>query len=183
MFARGRGVPQDYHEAMKWYRLAAEAGDAAGEYNLGYMYDEGHGVTPDPAEALKWYRLAADKGYATAQSNLGLMYAMGRGVPRDDAEAVRCFRRAAEAGLGAAQFNLAGMYFKGNGVPQDPVLAYMWCDLAVAHADGAEKSTKYAAGRDQIGARLNPAQLAQAQRLAREWKPKASAPAGAEHRP
>ena len=69
-----QGVPQDYAEAVKWYRLAAEQGDAVAQYNLGVMYDNGQGVPQDYAEAVKWYRLAAEQGYAHAQRNLGVMY-------------------------------------------------------------------------------------------------------------
>ena len=67
------GVPQNYAEALKWYRLAADQGDASAQYNLGVMYDNGQGVPQNYAEALKWYRLAADQGNASAQHSLGLM--------------------------------------------------------------------------------------------------------------
>ena len=83
MYDNGEGVPQDYAEAVKWYRLAAEQGDALAQNNLGAMYDNGEGVPQDYAEAVKWYRLAAEQGYALAQNNLGLMYEDGHGVPRD----------------------------------------------------------------------------------------------------
>ena len=77
------GVPQDYKEAVKWYRLAAEQGDATAQYNLGIMYDNGQGVPQDYKEAIKWYRLAAEQGNAKAQYNLGAMYDNGEGVPQD----------------------------------------------------------------------------------------------------
>ena len=64
---------------MKWYRLAADQGDAGAQYNLGVMYDNGQGVPQNYAEAVKWYRLAADQGDASAQYNLGVMYDNGRG--------------------------------------------------------------------------------------------------------
>ena len=82
MYANGKGIPQDYREALKWYRLAADQGDADAQLNLGGMYARGEGVPQDYREALKWYRLAADQGHADAQSNLGGMYYEGRGVPR-----------------------------------------------------------------------------------------------------
>ena len=66
----GQGVPQDYAEAVKWYRLAAEQGYAAAQYNLGVMYDNGQGVPQDYAEAVKWYRLAAEQGDAMLNSIL-----------------------------------------------------------------------------------------------------------------
>ena len=70
----GEGVPQDYAEAVKWYRLAAEQGYAAAQFNLGVGYANGEGVPQDYAEAVKWYRLAAEQGYAAAQYNLGVMH-------------------------------------------------------------------------------------------------------------
>ena len=45
------GVPQNYAEAVKWYRLAADQGDASAQFNLGVMYDKGQGVPQDYAEA------------------------------------------------------------------------------------------------------------------------------------
>ena len=98
MYDNGEGVPQDNAEAVKWYRLAAEQGDADAQFNLGRMYDNGEGVPQDYAEAVKWYRLAAEQGDADAQFNLGLMYEKARVVPQDYAEAVKWYRLAAEQG-------------------------------------------------------------------------------------
>ena len=77
MYATGRGVLKDEAEAVRWYRLAADQGDADAQLNLGVMYDNGRGVLKDEAEAVRWYRLAADQGDAAAQFNLGNMYAKG----------------------------------------------------------------------------------------------------------
>ena len=84
MYSNGNGVPQDYAEAVKWYRLAAEQGDANAQYNLGVMYHKGKGVPQDYAEAVKWYRLAAKQGVAEAQGNLGIMHREGKGVPQNN---------------------------------------------------------------------------------------------------
>ena len=67
---------------MKWYRLAAEQGNASAQYNLGVRYANGEGVPQDDAEAVKWYRLAAEQGDASAQYNLGVRHANGEGVPQ-----------------------------------------------------------------------------------------------------
>jgi len=80
----GLGVPQDYKEAVKWYRLAADQGHADAQFNLGYMYDRGYGVLQDYKEAVNWYRLAAEQGVKYAHTSLGLMYANGNGVLQDD---------------------------------------------------------------------------------------------------
>ena len=62
MYANGRGVLKDDAEAVRWYRLAADQGDATAKSNLGFMYTNGRGVLKDDAEAMRWYRLAADSG-------------------------------------------------------------------------------------------------------------------------
>ena len=48
----GDGVPQDYAEAVKWYRLAADQGEARAQHNLGMMYYKGEGVPQDVVEAV-----------------------------------------------------------------------------------------------------------------------------------
>ena len=63
----GEGVPQNYTEAAKWYRKAAEQGYAEAQFNLGTLYDEGRGVPQDYAEAAKWYRKAKDQGVASTK--------------------------------------------------------------------------------------------------------------------
>src|SRR6185503_3714290 len=61
----------DSHEALMWYRKAAEQGDAWAQYNLGLMYYFGQSIPQDYQEALKWYRQVAERGFARAQYNLG----------------------------------------------------------------------------------------------------------------
>jgi TPR repeat protein len=115
-YAKGEGVPQNYKEAVKWYRLAAEQGYAYAQALLGACYDEGHGVLQDYKEAVKWYRLAAEQGNAVAQYNLGVRYDEGYGVQQDYKEAVKWYRLAAEQGVASAQFNLGICYARGHGV-------------------------------------------------------------------
>ena len=71
MYANAEGVPQNYVQAARWYRKAAEQGLAAAQYNLGVMYAEGNGVPQDYAEAVKWNSRAAEQGAAIAQGPLG----------------------------------------------------------------------------------------------------------------
>ena len=70
MYDEGEGVPQDYQEALKWYRLAAEQGDANAQCSLGVMYYEGQGVQQDYKAAIKLWKLAAEQGHEEAQYNL-----------------------------------------------------------------------------------------------------------------
>ena len=92
-------MPQDYTEAAKWYRLAAEQGNAVAQLAIGVMYDSGKGVPQDSAEAVKWYRLAAEQGDPMAQQGLGLMYDIGEGVPQDFVTAHMWFSIAAANGI------------------------------------------------------------------------------------
>jgi TPR repeat protein len=168
LYAQGKGVAQDYDEAMRWFRLAADQGAAIAQTNLGTMYSQGHGVTQDYNEALRWYRLAADQGAAIAQEKLGHLFYVGHGVPQDYEEAMHWYRMAADQGSAIAQFNLGNMYEQGHGVPQDYIQAYKWFDLAGRHDPMSIQL------RDLVASKMAPEQIAEAQRLAREWKPKAA---------
>ena len=84
MYVNGEDVLKDEAEAVRWFRLAAEQGNANAQFNLGVMYANGEGVLKDEAEALRWFRLAAEQGNANAQNNLGVMYFTGEGVLKDD---------------------------------------------------------------------------------------------------
>lgn len=125
----GQGVPQDYGEAVRWYRRAAERGFARAQTNLGYMYDEGLGVQQDWTEARRWYQMAANQGDARALNNLGFMYDQGRGVPQDFAEAMRLYRLSADQGFARAQVNVGSMFDAGRGVQQDFAEAVRWYRL------------------------------------------------------
>ena len=94
MYYFGRGVQQDYAEAVKWYRKAAEQGDAAAQFCLGGMYAQGKGVKQDYAETVKWLRKAAGQGDADSQFCLGDMYARGEGVMQSGAAAADWFYKA-----------------------------------------------------------------------------------------
>jgi TPR repeat protein len=145
-------------------RARAEQGNVVAQYNLGVMYRDGDGVPEDDAEAVRWFRLAAEQELLEAQYNLGVMYRDGDGVPADYVEAVRWFRLTAEQGYASAQNNLGVAYQAGRGVPEDYVLAYMWWNLAAAQGDEAAQGNK-----DGLEQRMTREQIAEAQRLSREW--------------
>ena len=117
---------QNYTEAVKWYRKAAEQGNADAQNNLGFCYSKGYGITQSRAEAIKWYRKAAEQGNAAAQNNLGDCYYYGRSVAQDYIEAVRWYRMAAEQGDAVAQNNLGFCYSKGYGVLQSRTESINW---------------------------------------------------------
>ena len=104
---------------------------------------------------------------ASAQHFLGKMYQNGEGVPRDSVQAAKWFRLAADQGHTGAQFYLGGMYASGEGVPRDYVQAYKWFAICSKSAEGAFAE----ASRTDVAAKMTPQQIAEAQRLASEWKP------------
>ncbi len=69
-FANGRNVAQDYAEAVYWWRMAAEQGNARAQSILGFSYEKGRGVSQDATEAVRWYRLAAEQSHESARQAL-----------------------------------------------------------------------------------------------------------------
>ena len=175
MYDNGHGVPQDYAAAVSWYRKAAEQGDADAQYNLGVMYDAGQGVPQDYAAAVSWYRKAAEQGYAGAQYNLGVMYERGS-------------RRAAGlrgGGVVVSQGSRPGPC-QGPAQPRRHVrpaaeacrrTTYRRTSGSTSRAHATMRPTRQSRdsavrNRDIVAAKMTPAQIAEAQKLAREWKPK-----------
>jgi TPR repeat protein len=147
-------------------RELAGQGDAIGQSNLGMMYHLGKGVPQNHKLAAQWFRKAAEQGDANVQYYLGVMYDQGKGVPQNQKLAAQWFRKAAEQGYAHAQNTLGLMYSNGEGVMQDYVQAQKWFNLA------ATENAKYRANRNQHAEQMTPAQIAEAQKMAREWKPK-----------
>ncbi len=78
--------------------------------------------------------------------------------------ALKLWRQLAEWGYADAQYSLGFMYKNGHAVTQDYVQAHKWYDIAVSN--GSEIAAKE---RDKVANLMAPAQIAEAQRLAREW--------------
>ena len=170
--AQGADQKGDYATEMQILRPLAEQGNALAQLGLGVMYANGQGVPQDDAQAVVWYRKAAEQGDADAQTIVALMYVNGHGVSQDYAQALIWYRKAADQGNGSAQLGLGLMYANGHGVPQDYVRARMWFDIAAAAAGASDVSVRTAVKwRDLVATRMTPAQVAEAQRLAREWTP------------
>jgi TPR repeat protein len=161
-YGEGEGVAQDYAEAAKWFRKAAELGDMLSQFATGSNYEQGKGVAKDLAEALRWYRKAADQGYARAQFNVGNSYYHGLGVTRNYAEAIKWYRTCAEEGdvlvAGRALYGLGFCHANGQGVTKNLVEAYAHYDLAGATVAEAR------AGLLDLGSKLTADQLAAAKK-------------------
>jgi TPR repeat protein len=121
----------------------------------------------DYATALREWRALAEQGDAEAQDFLGTLYFKGWGVSQDYAKARQWWEKAAAQGRASAQNDLGLLYANGLGGPQDVVQSHMWYSLAAGN--GYEIATGY---RNDLAKQMTPAQIAEAQKRAREWKPK-----------
>ncbi len=90
----------------------------------------------------------------------------------DYATTLREWRPLAKQGVAEAQYVLGVAYYNGQGVPQDYVQAHMWFILAASRFPPGEDRDKAVENRDIVAKRMTPAQISEAQKLAREWKPK-----------
>jgi TPR repeat protein len=151
----------------KALRKSAEEGNASAQNRLGLLYDEGVGVPQDYRQAKKWFEKAAKQGHAGAQTNLGTLYLQGEGAPQSAQMALFWFSRAAAQGDVLAFAKLGWIYAQGRGMLQDFIQAYMWYNLAATNGDKPAAEL-----RDALAKQMTPAQVAEAQKLAREWKPK-----------
>jgi hypothetical protein len=125
-YEMGRGVTQDFAEALRWYRRGASAGNSAAMHRIGLAYEHGESVPASPGEAVRWYRKSAEAGDASAMAAVGRSYDNGFGVARNPVEAVRWFRKAADLGGPAGMERLGEAYLKGRGVARDPIEAVRW---------------------------------------------------------
>ena len=121
----------------------------------------------DFAKALREWRPLAEQGDARAQYYLGLLYENGDGVHRDYEKAREWYEKSAAQGEANAQFYLGLLSAFGRGGPLDLAQAHMWYSLAAGK--GHVGATVY---RNNLAKQMTPAQIAEAQKRAREWKPK-----------
>lgn len=162
IYDNGVGVPQDYKEAAKWYRIAAEKGHAKAQYRLAEMHHLGKGVLK--GGSYKWFRMAAEQGYAIAQSRLGAMYYFGGDISQANyKEAAKWYRMAAEQGNTEAQYYLGVMYYDGKGVVVDYLEAYKWILLAEMNGKNVDRL------KSILQNQMTTAQITEAQRLAKNF--------------
>ena len=141
---------EDFEEAAKWFRLAADQGEESAQYWLALMYRSGTGVPYDPAEAARLMARSAELGHQEARHNLGMMYALGFGVEQNGEEALRWIKCAAENGSSSSIRVLGRMYLDGIFVQQDYAEAVRLLRLAATNHDSEAQfilSKLYAEGR------------------------------------
>jgi len=129
MYSEGKGVPQDYVQAVVWFQKAADQGLPGAECLLAGAYLVGEGVAKDNKQALKWFHKAALQGSTEAQKFLKQM-----NVIADTPEAATLRDKAESGDIDAAK-QLGFLYAYGEKVPQNPGEASHWLQFAADHGD------------------------------------------------
>jgi TPR repeat protein len=121
---------RDFDAAGRHYAIAASAGDAWAQYNLGHLFLDGLGVPRDVSEAFDWYMRAAEQGHVRAMSLVGRCYEQGWGVEKDSALARSWYRKSADGGYFRGAFNYASTLVSEGRVAD----AAPWFEKALATA-------------------------------------------------
>lgn len=120
----------DYPNALKAYKLAAEAGSGEAQFQLGYMYSSDIGTLKNADAAKFYYMLAFEQGYSTAAYNLGIMYSNGSFGRKDEVTAASWHLRAAEMGNLSAIAEYGRRLADGVGVLENDIEAARWLERA-----------------------------------------------------
>jgi len=150
LYENGWGIPKNYNEAFKYYKISAERGFMLAFNNLATFYRNGFGVEKNLNSAVYWYEQGVEKGDKTAFNNLiqlanenhpvaldhvGALYLNGRFVPKNYQEAFKYYSRAAKQNVSSSQMQLAFLYATGQGVKADVVKAYVWWNVVLGIND------------------------------------------------
>lgn len=177
MFLRGGTPRRDYASAVYYFRKAAEKGLKQAKLNLCSMYYLDSDLAIDYGKAVERLHVQAHAANPLAPYEMAQMYMDGMAPDshvQDYGKAVRWFRMAAQQGMPDAQIELGQLYEQGLGVPQDYVMAHMWFNVAASllsntYVGGERKGAGQL--RDAIALKMTPQQIADAQVLARGWRP------------
>lgn len=128
LYALGDGVEKGIKRASEEWKIAADAGIAEAQYQLGLMSIDNEATLQ---EGLTWLRKAADNAQVDAALALGKIYARGKySLGPDMREAAHWYRRAAEEGNPQAQYIYGLMCLTGSGVSRDDKQGMSWLQLA-----------------------------------------------------
>lgn len=169
MYTSGDELPKDRAEALRWYRKAADAGDAKASVTVAnLLLTAGRSATQaEGAEARQRCEDADKLNFSPGAYCMVLIYRQGLGTANDQVEAKKWLVRAADLGHPQAALELGEAYWKGDGVQKDLVVAYMWIWLAFhAKAPGAQQDEQ------ALQKEMSAKEVEQAKRKASEWATK-----------
>ena len=128
IYYTGKGVPQNYKEAVKWYEMAAEGLESYGLCNLGYCYYYGRDIDVNFKRAYECFSLSAYMRNPNAMYKLGDMYYYGNYVKEDKDAAYFWYNEALENLDGEdiianIKYRLGLCYLYGHGTRKNELLA------------------------------------------------------------
>ncbi len=109
---KGYAIPQNYVQAVYWFKKCAPSGNVQAEFYLGRCYQAGLGAAVNYPKAAAWYQLAAKQGNSAAENNIGIMYERGDYFAQSDTKAAACYMIASHEGNARATDNLNGLLRK-----------------------------------------------------------------------
>ena len=166
-YANGQNVPLDVVYSIYWFEPLANAGNLDAQYQLGYVNCAVEGFQDNCASGIEWWSKAAEHYHVLSQIMLGLSYEQGYGVLKNMKVAAYWYTKAANTGEGSSARQLGRLFALGEGVPKDLVQSHMWFNLSAS--TGNEEAKK---ARDALEKIMTSVQIAEAERYAREWRPK-----------
>ena len=159
-------IKEEDRKKFKSHSILAKQGNAAAQFEVGKMYYKGIGVEKNPNTAIKWLKLCSENRNSEASMFLSMIYSSGLGITRNYKESKKWLKLSANMGNVKAQFTLGGHYlYGGEGFLKDFVLAHKWYNVAMANGDRMARHFI----EHLEGGIMQPHQVAEAQRLAREW--------------
>lgn len=170
--AEGKGIKQDFVQALEWYQRSATKGFAPAQYRVATLFERGLGTKADIARARIWYKRAAEQGNVKAMHNLAVLSASRDSTTPDYPTAAHWFMEAAQRGLSDSQFNLGVLFENGLGVAKDNKQAYKW--LALAARGGDKEALRR---RDLAAQKLDPADRQDVDQELATWKSQPVPPA------
>ena len=166
MYLRAESVRQDYAAGAELVCKAADQGNAEGAFNCAGLALEGTGREPDPKAAYDYFAKAEAAGHVGALNMLAALIRSGTGTAADPKRALKLFERGASFGNPVSLFNLGEMLERGEGAAPDPVRAHLYYNLASERGHPAARDALM-----RVTGAMKPAQIADAQSRARNWKP------------
>jgi TPR repeat protein len=139
MVKRGKQAyeAEQWNLATRWFRKAADLGDAEAMLGMSWIYSNGRGIPKDDAQALHWVRMAAERGSTGAMVLLADDYENGNnGIAKDYVKAMRWYQEAVNKGSANAMMDVGELYDQGRGVPVDYTEAMKWYHKAAEAGSG-----------------------------------------------
>ena len=170
-YARGDGVRKSKSKSFKWSKKAAEQEHPEGQYMTAFNYMMGEGVRKNKKEGIKYLKLAAAQENKEAQGVLATEYDNGENIGKNSIKAFELWKAASMQGYQNAMVWLASSYYDGSGVPENYVESYKWFIIAIAKIETEKEFNQLQSLKSLLSKRMGPDQIAQAQKLAAEFKP------------